>query len=214
MGKSPGSKSKAKESKPQLRIVCVSSLAGDQEVVLASRDEKGGLLELGTAVIRSSTVSDWLPAAQGELHLALREEKALKSICNFQYPEGTRHALVVLTMNAEKNAYEANVVDPEKSGFVKGSVLIFNFSQHAGLVSLGSKEEEVGAGLQLAAKPVLEDNAMCRMMVSYRDADGKTQSRYDRYVSLNPNARSMLFLLPEKTQGIKVSSLPIFGDFE
>ena len=128
LGQKSGSKSDEKKSKPQLRFICATSLAEEQEIVLASSDEKGALVELGTATLRPSLVSDWLPAKVGELHLALREEKTLKSIGHFQYPADTTHALVVLIANVEKNTYEATVVDPEKTGFVKGSVLIINFS--------------------------------------------------------------------------------------
>lgn len=214
MGQTSGSKSNAKKSQPQLRLVCVTSLAEDQEVVLASPDDKGALVELGTAALRPSLVTDWLPAKTGELHLALREENSLKSICHFQYPADTRHALVVLIANAEKNVYDATVVDPKKAEFVKGSVLIFNFSPHEGLVMLGSKEEKVVAGQQLIAKPALVENGMYRMMASHLDADGKTVSCYDRQVSDNPNSRKMVFLLPDKRLGLRVLSLPIFGELE
>lgn len=71
------------------------------------------------------------PATAGELHLALREKETLKSICHFQYPADSPRALVALIANAGKHGCEDHVVDPEKEGFVKGSLLIFNFSPHA-----------------------------------------------------------------------------------
>lgn len=99
-------------------------------------------------------------------------------------------------------------------GFVKGSVLIFNFSSHTGSVVFGSKEEKAEAGQRAVAKPSLEDNWMYRMMVSYLDSDGKNVSCYDRYVSGNSNSRSMLFLLSDVTPGLRVLSLPLFGSFD
>jgi hypothetical protein len=129
LGQKSGSKPDKKESKPQLRLICATSLAEEQEIVLASSDEKGALVELDTATLRPSLVSDWLPAKVGDLHLALREEKTLKSIGHFQYPADTTRALVVLNATVEKNTYETTVVDPEKAGFIKGTVLIINFSR-------------------------------------------------------------------------------------
>jgi hypothetical protein len=214
MGQSRDAGAKDQKSKPQLRFVCLSSLEPEQEVVLASRDAGGKWQEHGTVQLRTPLITDWLPAATGELHVALRQDQTLKSIGRFQYPAGARRALVVLNANAEKNAYEATAIDPEKAGFVKGSVLIFNFSPHAGTVMLGTKEEKVEAGQQLVINPTVEENGMCRMMVSSLDASGKLVPSYDRYVSRNPNSRSMLFLLPDKTPALKALTLPLFGDFE
>lgn len=206
--------SEKKANKPQLRIVCVSSLSENQEVILASRDDKGKWQELGTAVLRTSLITDWLPAQVGELHLAVREQGALKSICQFTYSADSRRALAVLIADAEKNIYTATVIDPKKLGFVKGSVLICNFSPHTGLVSLGLAETKVEAGQQLVAKPTLEDSGMYRMMVSYLDADGKSVSCYDRQTSANADSQDLLFLLPDKTIGMRVISLPVFGSLE
>jgi hypothetical protein len=212
LGQKSGPKSDEKKSKPQLRLVCVTSLAEEQEIVLASSDEKGALVELGTATLRPSLVSDWLPAKVGDLHLALRGEKTLKSIGHFQYPADTARALVVLIANVEKNAYEATVVDPEKTGFIKGSVLIINFSPRTGLVSLGAKENKVEAGQKVLAKPTLDGNGMHPVVASYLDADANPVLCYDRLVSGNPNSRNMLFLLPDEAAGLRVLSLTIFGE--
>lgn len=214
LGQKSGSKSDEKKSKPQLRLICATSLAEDQEIVLASSDDKGTLVELGTATLRPSLVSDWLRAKVGDLHLALREEKILKSIGHFQYPADTARALVVLTANVKKNTYEATVVDPEKAGFTKGSVLIINFSPHAGLVSIGSKENKVEAGQQVLAKPTLDANGMYPLVASYLDADGKSVPCYDRLVSGNPTSCNMLFLLPDEAVGLNVLSLTIFGELK
>lgn len=214
MGQSRDAGAKGKKSKLQLRFVCLSSLEPEQEVVLASRDAAGKWLEHGTVQLRSPLITDWLPAATGELHVALREDQTLKSIGQFQFPADARRALVVLNTNAEKNAYEATAIDPEKAGFIKGSVLIFNFSPHVGSVFLGPDELKVEVGQQVVAKPVVEENGMYRLMVSYLDAGGKTVSCYDRFVSGNAQARYLLFLLPDKRLGLRVSSLPLFGEFE
>lgn len=214
LGQKSGSKSDGKKSKHQLRLICATSLAEDQEIVLASSDKKGNLVKLATAALRPSLVSEWLPAEVGDLHLAVREEKTLKSIGHFQYPANTAHALVVLTANVEKNTYEATVVEPEKSGFTKGSVLIINFSPRNGLVSLGSTENKVEAGQQVLAKPTLDGNGMYPLVASYLDADAKAVSCYDRLVSGNPNSRNMLFLLPDETVGLRVLSITIFGELK
>ncbi len=203
-----------RKAKLQLKLICVSSLAENQEVVLASRDDKGKWQELGTTTLRTSLITDWLPAAAGELHLAVREEGTLTSIGQFTCPAGSRRALVALIADPEKKVYSAHVVDPEKLEFVKGSILIFNVSTHAGIVTLGPKEEKVEAGQQRVVKPTLEENGMYRMMVSYLDPAGQTVSCYDRQTSSNPNSRDMLFLVPDKALGLKVLSLPVFGSFD
>lgn len=207
-------RSDKKDSKPQLRIVCVSSLSENQEVILASRDDKGKWKELGTAVLRTSLITDWLPAQVGELHFAVREKGALKSICQFTYPADSRRALAVLVADAEKKNYNARVIDPAKQGFVKGSVLIFNFSPHTGLVSLGPEGKKIEAGQQLVTKPALEDGGTYRMMVSYLDADGKYVSCYDRQATDDANSQDMLFLVPDESIGLRIICLPVFGSLD
>jgi hypothetical protein len=206
--------STARKGKLQLKFICVSSLAENQEVVLASRDDKGKWQELGTTTLRASLITDWLPAATGELHLSVREGGTLKSICQFTCPTDSRRALVALIADPEKKVYNAHLADPKKLEFAKGSLLIFNFSPNTGLVTLGPKEEKVEAGQQRVVKPTLEANGMYRMMVSYLDPVGKTVSCYDRQASSNPNSRDIIFLLPDKTLGLRVFSLPVFGTFD
>lgn len=213
MAKSSSKRAKKDQQppQPQLRLICASGLAENQQVVLASRDADGKWQELATVALRSSLVTDWLTAKAGELHLALREEGALKSICRFDYPADARRALVILVADQENKTYEAHVVDPASKGFVAGSMLICNFSPHTGVVSLGPKEEKVEAGKLLVAKPEPEGGMMYRMMVSYVDAGDKTVPCYDRQVSGNANGRDLLFLMPDKTLGMRIVSLPIFG---
>lgn len=212
MGQTSDAKTDGEKSQAQLRFICASSLEPEQEVVLASRDAEGKWQEHGSVLLRASLVTEWMPATAGELHLALRQENALKSICQFTYPEASHRALVVLRANAENQTYEATVIDPEKLELGKASILILNFSTHRGLVVLGSKEEKIDAGQQLVTKPGLDENGMYQLTVSHLDADGKSVANYDRYVSLNPKARGMLFLLPDKTLGLKVLSLSLFED--
>ncbi len=211
---SSASKHKKEKSKPQLRLVCATALAEDQDVILASRDKDGKWLELGTANLRSSFVSDWLPASIGELHLALREKTELKSICQFQYPEDAKNALVTLIANPEKSAFEAKVIDPAKIEFLVATTLIVNFSTHTGVVQLGTVEQKIEAGQQVVAKPTIEENGMFQMQVSYLDADGKLQPRFDRYVSGKPDSRSILFLIPDPEHNLRTLSLPLFGKLE
>lgn len=214
LAQSSASKAKKGKSKPQLRLICAAVLSEDQDVILASRDKEQKWLELSTTNIRSSFVTDWLPASVGELHVALREEKELKSICHFQYPEDAKSALVMLIPNAEKSAFDAKVIDPKKIDFVVGSTLIVNFSSHTGVVQLGTTEQKVEAGQQVVAKPTVEENGMFQMQVSYLDADGKSQLRFDSYVSGKPDSRSVLFLVPDPESGLRALSVPLFGKLE
>lgn len=211
MAKSPSRKNAKKDPQLQLRLVCATSLEENQQVVLASRDAEGKWQELATVGLRAALITDWLPARAGELHLAKREGGTLKSICKFDYPADSRRVLAALVADAENKTYESHVVDPASKGFVQGSTLIFNFSPHAAVVTLGSKEEKVEAGKESVAKPDLEGSGMYRLMVSYTDDGGKTVPCYDRQVPGNPKSRDMLFLMPDKSLGLRVMSVPVFG---
>jgi len=213
MGQQPAAAPKEEETKPQLRLICLGSLGDKQEVILATKNDKGNWLNLGKAELRSSFITDWLPAKTGELHLTLREGDTLKSICQFQYP-AARRALVVLIPDTQKNVYIANVIDPEKLAFAKGSVLVINFSSLPGMVLLGSKKVLLNPGQREVAKPALESNGMYRMMVAYPDPNKKPVPCYDRYIPGNPDSRDMVFLFPDPTLGLKVFSLPMFGEME
>ncbi len=212
MGQDSDANPKEREREPRLRFICVSSLGKEQEVVLASRDDKGDWLEHGTVELRPAFITEWMPARDGKLHLALRDEGTLKSICQFDYPASARRALVVLIADPQRKIYRADVIDPEKMGFAKGSVLIINFTSKAGMVVLGSRKVQVSSGQRVVAKPALEDNGMYRMMVAYLDSDRKTVPCYDRYVPGSPDARDMIFLFPDPTLGLQVFSLPLFGE--
>lgn len=203
-----------KKHQAKLRLICVSGLDPEHPVTIASRDDKGEWLEIGKTSIRSSFVSDWLPAKPGELHLTIPGADGPQSICKFTYPEATRRALVVLIADPAKKIYQAVVYDPEKLDFAKGSVLIVNFSQRPGMVVLGTKKIAVASGGQSVVKPNPDNNGMYRLLVAYEDANQKPVPCYDRYVQSNPDSRDLLFLLPDASLGLKAFSLPIFGSFD
>jgi len=202
------------KSKPMIRFICVASLEEKQQAVLAAKNEEGEWQELGEVGLRSSFITDWLPAKAGELHLTLREGDTLKSIGSFDYPVGSRRVLAVLLPDTKNQKYRAMILDPEKNRFEKGSVLIVNFSNSNGLVMLGSRREIIRPGQKTVAKPALEDNGMYRLLVVQEDAEKKAVPCYDRYIPGNPDSRDMLFLFPDKTLGLKAFSLPMFGSLD
>jgi hypothetical protein len=203
-----------KKSQPRLRLICVECLEQDQQVGLATRDEKGEWRELGKAGIRSSFISDWMPASAGELHLTVPGTGGPQSICKFTYPEGARRALVVLIPDKGAKVYRPVVYDPDKLAFAKGSVLVANFSSRSGMVVFGTKRVTVKPGDRSVVKPTPEPNGMYRMLVAYEDENGKPVPCYDRYVQENTNSRDLLFLIPDAALGLKAFSLPIFGAFD
>lgn len=203
-----------KKKQPHIRFICVAALKEDQEVILASRDEEGNWQELGTVELRSSFITGWLPAQAGQLHLAVRDADTLKSICAFSYPPGCRRAMAILLPDTQKNIYRADVLDPEKMSFRKGSVLAINFSKTDGFMLLGTKKITIPAGQRVVAEPTLEANGMYRLMVAYQDSKKETLPCYDRYIPGNPDSRDMLFLFPDQANGLKVFSLPMFGELD
>jgi hypothetical protein len=204
----------AARDKSQLRFICVSSLSGEQEIVLAARNEKGRWKEWGAVGLRASAITDWLPAEAGELHLAMREKDALKSICSFQFPADSRRVLVALVADTETNSYKAHVCDLGRLGFAKGSVLVVNFSPQAGMVSLGSNEQKVEAGREAVIKPGADQDGTYRMLVSSLEEGGKPVPCHDRHVLGNPESREILFILPDKALSLRVATIPIFGTLD
>ncbi len=91
---------------------------------------------------------------------------------------------------------------------------ILNLSSHTGTVLLGAAEHKIEAGQKIVTKPPLEDTGMFRLMVSHAKNEGENVTCYDRQVSGSPDSRKILFLLPDETLGMKVSSLPIIGELE
>lgn len=207
-------KAEEKKKQQQVRFICVSALTENQELHVATRDEEGTWEELGTLEVKSAFITGWVPAKPGQLHLAVREGEELKSVAQFNYPSTSRRAMVVLLPDQEKKKYNALVVDPEKIGLAKGSVLVVNFSQQKGFLLLGTSKVTVLPGQRVVAKPALEANGMYRMMVAYEDEAGQAVACYDRYLPGNPDSRDMLFLFPDETIGLEVFSLPIFGELD
>jgi len=203
-----------KKDQPKLRLICISAIQPDQEVLLASRNDKGEWTELGKTGLRASFISDWLPANAGELHLTVPGSDGPRSICHFSYPPAARHALVLLVADPAKKVYSAGVLDPVKMDFAKGSVLAVNFGKQPGMLVFGSKKIKLEPGGKTVVKPALEKNGMYRMLVAYEDAGNKIVPCYDRYIQGNPDSRDLLFLIPDQKLGLKVFSLPIFGEFD
>ncbi len=204
----------ADESKPMLRIICASGLSEEHKIVIASKPEDGKWKAIAKAELRSAMVSEWLPAQAGELHLAEKKDGKMKSIGHFTYPVGARRALVTLTANKENGTYTIHTFDPAKESYVKGTSLILNLSPQAATVNLGTDKLALDAGKHLAAKPATDENGGYRLMVSYLGADGTEQLCYDRQAITNPNARNILFLLPDETVGLQVLSISEFGPFD
>jgi hypothetical protein len=206
MAKSPATG----KNKPQLRIVCVSLLNETKEVILATRDAREKWHELATTELRVSRITDWLPAQAGELHLAVKEGRKMKSIGNFTYPADSSRGLVVLIADPEAKTHSAHFVDPEKAKFVNGTFLVFNFTTNPASVILGPEEEKIGAGQQAVVKPTIEENGMVRMQVTRPAENGETQACYDRYISGSQESREMIFLIPDGKSGLRVMNLPLF----
>src|SRR6478672_3250214 len=200
----------SKESTPQLRIICVSSLVENQDVVLASRDDKGAWQEHANVKLRSSFISDWLPAHTGELHLALRGEGELQSICKFVYPDDAKRVMLVLLPDPVKKTYMGDVINPAKLKFAKGSTLLVNYSPMNASIMLGSVKTSVKPGERVIVKPVPDKNGMFRMLVAYTNENKQLVPCYDRYISNNEESRDLLLLLPDPTLGLRVYSLPEF----
>lgn len=199
---------------PKLRMICVSSLEENQELVLASKDTEGKWSEYAEVKLRSSFISDWLPAATGTLHLATRSAEGLVSKCTFKYPEGARRAILVLLPDVAKQRYQGDVIDPAKLTFAKGSTLLVNYSSTPGVAMLGTHRGSAKPGERVVMKPKPGDDGMYRMLVAYQDAKGELVPCYDRYIPHNEKSRDFLLLFPDPVAGLRVFSLAEFGPFE
>jgi hypothetical protein len=209
-----GQAAEKKDSAPQLRIICVASLSEDQEVILASRDEKGVWQEYRTLKLRSPFITDWIPAKTGELHLALRGSKELVSICRFTYPNDAQRALLVLLADSAKQGYLSDVINPAKMKFAKGSTLLVNYSATSGTVMLGSRRASFKPGEHLIVKPEPEANGMFRMLVAYTGKANELVPCHDRYVPYSDKSRDLLLLFPDPVLRLRTFSLPEFGPFD
>jgi hypothetical protein len=210
MGKSPS----GGKDKHQIRIVCVSSLDEKQAVILATTKDGKKFDKPTRLEFRASSVTDWLPVEAGELHLAVKDGNEVKSICRFTHPEDCSKGLVILVADLATKTYEAHFVDPKKAGFEKGTFLVSNFTTQPASVFLGPAEEKIEASQHVVVKPTLEGNGMFRMQVSRPGKDGKAEACHDRYTRGNQDSREFLFLIPDENSGLRVMSLPMFGDLE
>jgi hypothetical protein len=206
--------SKTKETGPLLRVICTTALIPSQEVVIASRAEDGTWQEYGSLKLRSSSISEWLPARTGSLHLALRGAGELVSICPFTYPEGEQRALLILLPDTAKKVYRGDVINPGKLKFSKGNTLLVNYSPLVGTVMLGSRRASIKPGERLVMQPGPDPNGMFRMLVAYTNDSKQLVPCYDRYVGKNADSRDILLLFPDPVLGIRTYSLPEFGPFE
>lgn len=200
------------KNKPQVKLICVTALPGEKPVTLAVKDKEDKWIELSRTEIRSSFVTDWLPAQAGPIFLTIKQGDTFRTIGQFQYPAGAKQILVVLLADQEKNIYRASVTNPEELSFRKGSLLIVNFSQTNAVVLLGSKKVTVNAGQKQVAEPALDEKGMYRKVVAYLDADKNPVPCYDRFVPGSSESRDLLFLFPDPTAGLRVFSLPMFGE--
>ena len=200
---------------PMLRIVCVSSLAEKQDLVVASRNEAGEWKEFEPVTVRSSFVTDWLPCAEGPLYLAERgSDGQLAPKCSFTYPASARRAILVLLPDVKNGQYLGDIIDPAKLVFAKGSTLVVNYSDLPGVVLLGSRKAEVKQGGRAVVTPEAGADGMYRMLAAYQNKQGELVPCHDRYVSANQETRDLLLLFPDPTLGLRVYSLSEFGPFD
>jgi hypothetical protein len=204
----------AESAKRKVRFIGASNLVKLQQVVLASRDSEGIWHELGDVNLKNSQISDWVPAQTGELHLAVKKDGAHESLCRFSYAEDSGPGLVVLLEKPDEKTCEAHFVDPKKTKFEKGTLLIFNLGIRAGIVSYGSAEDKVEAGKQMVIKPVPDSEGMIHMRVSQVDDKGNPKPCFDRYLSDSPNSHRIMFLLADATVGIRVVLSSIHGKLD
>lgn len=202
-----------KSSGPQVRMVCIKSLA-EEEIILASKNEEGAWTEHGSTKLRDSLITPWVPAASGTMHLVRKDGDELVSLGSFQAAGADKRYIVILLPESDQKGYRTNVIDPAKVGFGKGSALVSNFSSLPATVMLGEKRTNVMPGKQVAARAAAGDDGMYRMLVGYQDKNKQLVVCYDRYLQFNPESRDLIFLFPDATTGLKVFSLSEFGPFE
>ncbi|QTN32034.1 hypothetical protein HZ994_06720 [Akkermansiaceae bacterium] len=203
-----------RDSAPKVRLVFLSTLAQDEVLVLASPGEDGKWTEHGELKARPSFITDWLEVPAGETHLTRRTPEGLVSKGKFNVPPRARSVLAVIVADPAAENYRSKVIDPAKQGFARGSTLVMNLSKNSALVVLGGTRLTVEPAATKVSKATPEANGMYRMLAGYKDKDDKLVVCYDRYVSSDSKAREFLFLLPDENTGLRVLSLPEFGDVD
>jgi len=196
---------------PRIRMVFLSTPAKAETLILATPGKEGTWTEHGEVLARDSFITRWCAVPAGPLHLARRTADGLVSTGRFTVPAGTRSLLAVVAAGPEGNNHTFKLIDPATKRFSKGTTLLINFSDKKALVALGKTQVTVDPQATVVARPVPEENGMCRLIAGYRNPDGQMIACYDRYVSTNPEAREFLFLLPDAHVGLKVLCLPEFG---
>lgn len=203
----------ASADNPRLRLVCVTALAEDSAVAIASKGKDGKWEQHGKVALRSSLVSDWISVTEGEIHIISRQGGGVKSLGNFAFPADVRRALVILTPGAEAGTYQARAVNAHADGFAKGSTLVLNLSEEKATVALGGTEALVEPGQHHVATPASDESGGYRLTVS-REIDGQPTLCYDRQRVANANSRNILVIMPDETTGLRVEGLPLFGDLD
>lgn len=203
-----------KESAPKLRLIFLSTLAGNDRLVLASPGKDGEWQEHAELTARPSFITEWFEVRYGEVHLARRTPDGLASVGRLLMPAGARAPVAIVQADPNARMYLTKVIDPAKSGFARGSTLLMNLSGKRAMVMLGKKRVTVEPGATVVGKPAMETNGMYRMLVGYNGADNGLVACYDRYLSGDATSRVFLFLIPDENLGLRVLSLPEFGDAE
>jgi hypothetical protein len=201
-----------KDTAPKVRLIFLSSLAEDDKLVLASPGEDGEWKEHGELTARPSFITEWFQVSTGEVHLTRRTPEGLASKGRLLIPAGGRNLVAIIQADPKAGTYLSKVIDPSKIGLARGSTLLMNLSAKKAMVILGKTKVTVEPGATVVSKAVLEANGMYRMLVGYNDAERGLVASYDRYVSGNAGAREFLFLIPDENLGLRVLSLPEFGD--
>lgn len=209
---STNSGANSRDSDPNLRLVFLSTLVERDELVIASPADDGEWIVLGEVTARPTFITEWVKVRPGELHLARSTPGGLESKARFSFPQGARSALAVIVANSDTQTYRGTVIDPAEHDFARGSSLLMNLSRERALVALGETRITVEPGSLAVSKATPEANGMYRMMVGFRNTAGEMIVSYDRYVADNPRSRDFLFLLPDRDLGMRVLTLPEFGD--
>jgi hypothetical protein len=197
----------------RLLVICISALAEDSIVEVATKNTKGDWHEHARLALRSSLVGDWISVGTGEIHILSNQDGAEKSIGSFTFPENASRALVILTADTEAGKYRIHAVDARIQGFAKGSTLILNLSEVNAMVALGATDAKVEAGKHHVAVVSGVENDSYRLTVSH-DIDGQPTLCYDRQRVTNPNCRNILVLMTDINTGLRVEGLTLFGEMD
>ncbi len=197
--------------KAKIRMICPAPLEGQAECVLASKDKKGAWREREKLKLRPSFISEWMEVTPGELGVCVSKDNELVSSGSFTVQEGTVRALAILLPGAVMDQYATYVVDTGKLPFVKGKTLLINSGPVSCTVKLGGNEVESKPGEVQLVEAAAEENGMYRMLVSHADDADNVVICHDRYIPVNTEARTFLFLVPGPDAGIRAVTMADFG---